>query len=300
MSEPLFHPQCLWPLGAELGEGPVWMAEAGRLWFVDILGQQVHGCAADGSQRQSWPMPQRVGFVLPLAGASGGSGDFVVGLQGGLKRFSPTSSLLSPMLDVERHLPHNRINDGHVDPQGRLWFGTMHVDAALPTGTLYRLSPMGTLVPSDGPYACTNGPAFSPDGRTLYHTDTMNGRVFAFDVAEGGSLSGKRLLLQLQDGYPDGTAVDAEGHLWISLFAGGRIERYTPQGRRVQTLPMPCSNITKLAFGGADLRTAYVTTARTGLDAQQLAEQPLAGGLFSFRVDTPGLPQHAIREGVMP
>lgn len=297
MTSPLFHPECLWPLGAQLGEGPVWIAGTGQLWFVDILGQQVHRCAADGSDRQSWPLPQRVGFVLPLAGDSG---DFVVGLQSGLQRFSPANGKLRPLLDVERHQPHNRLNDGHVDAQGRLWFGTMHMDAAQPTGTLYRLSSLGTLVPCDGPYACTNGPAFSPDGRTLYHTDTMQGRVFAFDVGDGGSLSGKRLLLQVQDGYPDGTAVDAEGHLWVSLFAGGRIERYTPQGRRVQTIPMPCSNVTKLAFGGADLCTAFVTTAATGLSAQQLAEQPLAGGLFSFRVDTPGLPQHAITEGLLP
>ena len=297
MTSALFKPECLWPLGAELGEGPLWMAEAGQLWFVDILGRQVHRCAADGEDRRSWAMPQRVGFVLPLAA---GSGEFVVGLQGGLQRFKPATGELTPLLDVERHQPHNRINDGHVDASGRLWFGTMHLDAAQPTGTLYRLSALGTLMPSDGPYACTNGPAFSPDGRTLYHTDTMRGQVFAFDVGDSGNLSAKRLLLQVQDGYPDGTAVDAEGHLWIALFGGGRIERYTPQGRRVQTLPMPCSNITKLAFGGADLHTAFVTTARNGLDARQQAEQPLAGGLFSFRVDTPGLPQHAITEGIKP
>jgi xylono-1,5-lactonase len=178
-----------------------------------------------------------------------------------------------------------------------MWKGTMHVNVAQPTGTLYRVAAGGVLSAQDGPYACTNGPALSPDGRVLYHTDTMQQKVYAFDVSATGGLSGKRLFAAFSQGYPDGMAVDAEGHVWIALYAGRRIERYTAQSHLVQTVALPCDNVTKLAFGGSDLRTAFVTTARAGLNAEQLAAQPQAGGLFRFRVDTPGLPQHAITEG---
>ncbi|MBC7942869.1 MAG: SMP-30/gluconolactonase/LRE family protein [Chitinophagaceae bacterium] len=289
-------PQCIWALGAELGEGPLWMADSQQLYFVDILGKQVYRCAGDGGQRQSWPMPRRVGFILPMAD----SDDMVVGLQGSLQRFNPRTGELQHLLDVAPERAELRINDGHVDAQGRLWFGTMHMDCDLPIGHLYRVSATGALLPQDGPYVCTNGPAQSPDGRALYHTDTMQQAVWAFDVADDGALSGKRLFASFKNGYPDGTAVDAEGHVWIALFAGGRIERYTPQGQLVQTVPFPCSNVTKLAFGGPDLRTAFATTARTGLSPQERAAQPLAGGLFSFRVDTPGLLQHHVSEGFAP
>jgi xylono-1,5-lactonase len=286
-------PECIWPLAAQLGEGPVWMADSASVYFVDILSQQVHRCAADGTQRQSWPVTHYVGFVLPLAG----SGDFVLGLQGSLARFDPRSGSLKRLLDVEPDQPLNRSNDGHVDARGRLWFGTMPLAVDKPTGRLYRVSPQGRLLPQDGPYACTNGPAFSPDGRVIYHTDTMQRVVHAFDVADDGSLSRKRVFATIRQGHPDGSAVDAAGDVWISLYGGGRIERYTAQGRLVQSIALPCPNATKLAFGGGDLRTAFITTARAGMNAQQLKEQPLAGGLFSFRVDTPGLPQHAISEG---
>jgi xylono-1,5-lactonase len=289
--------ECIWPLGAQLGEGALWMAGKAEVWFVDIIGQQVHRCAADGTQRQSWPMPRVVGFVLPLATIGG---DSVVGLQGGLQRFSPATGQLRPWLDVEADLPDNRINDGFVDARGRLWFGTMHVRVAQPTGWLYRVGPGGKLLPQDGPYRCTNGPACSPDGRVMYHNDTMAQKTYAFDVTAAGQLSGKRLFASFTQGFPDGMAVDAEGHVWIALFGGGRIDRFTAQGELVQTVPFPCSNVTKLAFGGTDLRTAFATTAATGLNVQQRTEQPLAGGLFSFRVETPGLPQHAIVEGTKP
>jgi D-xylonolactonase len=290
-------PECIWPVAAELGEGALWQPGKNEVWFVDILGQRVHRCDAQGGQRQTWAMPRMVGFVLPLATIGA---DFIVGLQGTLQRFNPASGQLTHLLDVEANKPDNRINDGHVDAQGRLWFGTMHVRVAQPTGTLYRVAPGGVLSAQDGPYACTNGPADSPDGRVLYHTDTMQQRVYAFDVSASGELSGKRLFASFSQGYPDGMAVDAEGHVWIALYAGRRIERYTAQGRLVQTVALPCDNVTKLAFGGSDLRTAFITTARSGLNEAQLTAQPLAGGLFSFQVDTPGLPQHAIREGFTP
>jgi D-xylonolactonase len=284
--------ECIWPLGAQLAEGPVWSAAEQCLYFVDIKGHKIHRCKADGSDQRSWDAPQAIGFLQPLA-----NGDFVVGLKDGLYRFSPDTGAFAQMLMVETDLPGNRLNDANVDARGQLWFGTMDDAEEAASGCLYRVNSNADLLAMDPGYVITNGPATSPDGRTFYHTDTLNQSIYAFDLSEQGALSGKRLFIKISNGYPDGTAVDSAGHLWVALFAGGRIERYNDQGVLVETIPMPCANVTKLAFGGADLRTAFVTTAWKGLSKQERECQPLAGGIFTFRVDTPGLPQHAITEG---
>jgi sugar lactone lactonase YvrE len=286
------EPVCLWEAGATLGEGALWHAPSESVYFVDIKGRCVHRCAPDGSRRRVWIAPRQVGFIVPAE-----DGGFVCGLQGGLYRFDERVGDFAPLLDVEPDMPANRINDGYVDAQGRLWFGTMDDGEAQPTGSLYRVGPDGVPVAADRDYIITNGPATSPDGRTLYHTDTLGKKTYAFDVQPDGSLSSKRLFASYshKEGYPDGMAVDAEGFVWIAFFGGWRIDRYSPRGELVSTVRFPCSNITKLAFGGPDLRTVYVTTARKGLSVDELQQQPLAGGLFTFRSDVAGLPGNAFR-----
>jgi sugar lactone lactonase YvrE len=190
---------------------------------------------------------------------------------------------------VEPAYPANRLNDGAVDQRGRLWFGSMDDDEQKPSGMLYRFD-RGCLTAMDSDYVITNGPAFSPDGRILYHTDTLARRIYAFDLREDGSLADKRVFVEIEEGagYPDGPVVDQEGCLWTGLFGGWGARRYTPRGRLLQTIGFPVANVTKLAFGGVDLTTVYATTARKGLDAAALGSQPLAGGLFRFQADTPG------------
>lgn len=280
------EPECIWDVGAHLGEGALWDAATRSVWFVDIKGRRIHRCGADGGARSSWDAPGQPGFVVPTA-----EGGLVCALEDGLYYFDAASGSFAPLRKVEDDLPGNRFNDGHVDAGGNLWFGSMDDGQVQASGALYRLGRDGRLTRPDAGYMITNGPAISPDGRTLYHTDTPLRRVYAFALREDGSLADQRVFLQLPEGSrPDGMAVDSEGHLWIALFGAGRIERYTAAGRRVESVQFPCSNITKLAFGGDDLRTAYVTTAWKGLTPAQRAEQPLAGGLFAFRVETPGQP----------
>lgn len=282
-------PECIWDVGAQLGEGALWHAPTRSVWLVDIKGRRIHACDAAGGSRRSWDAPGQPGFVVPAA-----DGGMVCALEDGLYRFDPAGGTFSPLLAVECELPGNRFNDGHVDFGGNLWFGSMDDGQVQPSGALYRLGRDGVPARADAGYVITNGPAISPDGKTLYHTDTPLRRVYAFDLRDDGTLANRRVFLQLPEGSrPDGMAVDSAGELWIALFGGGRIERYTPDGRCVDTVRFPCSNITKLAFGGGDLRTAYVTTAWKGLSPAQRAEQPLAGGLFAFRVETPGQPHHA-------
>nr|WP_315250450.1 SMP-30/gluconolactonase/LRE family protein [uncultured Duganella sp.] len=284
----LYQPECIWPLAATLAEGPVWHAEDKALYFVDIKQRAIHRCGEDGGRRQSWTVPDEVGFALPMHG-----GDFVVGLPGRIERFSFETGALTTIQELEADIPGNRLNDGYVDRHGALWFGSMDNAEVAPSGSLFRHSASEGLQHKDGGYVITNGPSVSPDGRTFYHTDTLEKTIYAFDIDEAGALSNKRVLVKIAgSGYPDGTAVDADGVLWVGLFAGARIERYSPAGELLDSIPMPCSNITKVTFGGADLRTVFVTTARKGLTAEELSREPQAGGIFSFRVASPGQLQH--------
>jgi xylono-1,5-lactonase len=184
-----------------------------------------------------------------------------------------------------------------VDAAGRLWFGSMHDGESAPTGALHRLGAGATPLRQDAGYCISNGPALSLDGGTLYHTDTLQRLIYAFDVSADGTLSRRRVLIRIaeQDGYPDGTTVDSQGDLWVALWGGWGVQQYSPQGVARQRLRLPCAHVTKAAFGGADLCTLYITTARKGLTPKQLAAQPLAGALFAARVGTPGLATHAVQ-----
>ncbi len=178
-----------------------------------------------------------------------------------------------------------------MDAEGRLWFGSMDDAEVEPTGRLYRLEPGPVAAPQDAGYVITNGPAFSPDRQTVYHTDTLARTIYAFDMDGDGRLGPRRVFAVTaeDEGYPDGPAVDAEGCLWTGLYGGWGLNRYTPSGALLQHVPFPCANVTKPAFGGEDYRTLYATTACKGLTPEALEDQPLAGGLFALRVPTPGL-----------
>jgi sugar lactone lactonase YvrE len=283
-------PVSLWDVGATLGEGVVWDAARACIWFVDIKGRRIHSCAPDGSGRRSWDAPGQVSFIVPAS-----DGGMVCSLDDGLYRFVKADGSFVPLASVEADQPGNRFNDGHVDQHGRLWFGSMDDAEEKPTGALYRFDG-GSVARMDEGYVITNGPALSPDGRTLYHTDTLEKCVYAFDIGAGGALSNKRLFVRIEGGgYPDGMAVDALGCVWVATFGGWRIDRYGADGVKLGQVDFPCANITKLAFGGPDLRTVYATSARKGLSSAELAAQPLAGALFTFRSETPGLPQQALR-----
>jgi sugar lactone lactonase YvrE len=228
-----------------------------------------------------------VGFLAPLE-----NGHFIAGAKTGLYDFDPGSSDFTLIRAVEPDRPSNRLNDGAVDSSGRLWFGSMDDGQSLPSGMLYRYY-RGSLAPMDSGYVITNGPAFSPDGAILYHTDTLEKRIYAFDLREDGSLANKRIFVTIEEGagYPDGPVVDSEGCLWTGLFGGWAARRYSPAGRLQESVAFPVANVTKLGFGGPDLTTVYATTARKGLDANALTAQPLAGGLFRFEARVPGQPQ---------
>lgn len=286
------RPQSVWELGAELGEGPIWVDRDRALWFVDIKKQEIHRFDPANGARHSWTAPEQVGFVLPAE-----RGGFVVGLQSGLHHFDETSGIFSLIVEVDADIPTNRLNDGVVDPQGRLWFGTMDNGERDKSGAFYCFADGRLTRTHIDAIAITNGPAVSPDGQLLYVVDTLRGTIEVADIGRDGSLGERRRFVRIDPagGHPDGPTIDSEGCLWISLYAGWEARRYSPAGELLERVRFPVANITKLAFGGDDLRTAYATTARQLLSAEVIAKQPRIGDLFAFRVAVPGLPSPLIR-----
>lgn len=285
-------PEVAWNLAAELGEGPVWVERDRALWFVDIKKHQVHRFDPSDGRRASWTAPEQVGFIFPAE-----RGGFVAGLQSGLYHFDEDSGVFDPIVAIETDKPNNRLNDGVVDPSGRLWFGTMDNQERAKSGAFYCFDRGKVRQTAIDGIAITNGPAVSPDGRLLYFVDTLKGTIGCADIAADGSLGTPRSFVRIdpKDGHPDGPTIDSEGCLWISLYAGWEARSYSPQGDLIESIRFPVANITKLAFGGKDLRTAFATTARQLLKPEEIAKQPQIGDLFEFRVDVPGVPCPLVR-----
>ena len=281
------EPESVCAVGATLGEGPVWVGRDRALWFVDIKQKRLHRFDPAADRLRSFDAPAQIGWVLPAE-----DGSMIAGLQGGLHRFDPDSGTFSLIVEVEEFLPGNRLNDAVTDPDGRIWFGSMDDAEKQMTGE-YHLFDRGKVRPAGLlPVCITNGPAISPDGRILYHVDTLGGVVQASDIGADGQLGPSRLIARILpgEGHPDGPTVDAEGCVWIGLFGGWQARRYSPQGELLETVRFPVANVTKLAFGGDDLRTVYATTARLHLKPGELDRQPEAGNLFRFRADVEGVP----------
>ena len=281
------EPQSVLSLGATLGEGPVWVARDAALWFVDIKEHRIHRFDPALDTGRSWTAPAQVGWVLPTDDDL-----FAVGLQTGVHRFDPADGSFTLLHAPEAHLPGNRQNDACVAPDGAIWFGSMDDAENAPSGRFYRAHKGECKETGLPPVCITNGPALSPDGRILYHTDTLGKRIWRTMLSPEGAVGETGLFVEIEDGagYPDGPTVDAEGCVWTGLFGGWAVRRYDPAGKLMREIRFPVANITKIAFGGEGLATAYATTARKGLDMTALTEQPLAGDLFAFDPGVAGLP----------
>lgn len=279
-----------------LGESPMWLPDEGRLVWVDIPGRALHDWRMADGRHRHWVLPTEPGCVAPLPG-----GALLLAARDGLWRFDRDSGqreqLAAPPYDTARE----RFNDGKADPQGRLWVGTIWEPRDGPKAALYRWQ-RGTLERVAGGATVSNGLAWSPDGRTLYWSDTKTHVVRAFDFdGSDGSLSREREFarfapkpadgsLQGYGGRPDGAAVDSEGAYWTAMMEGQRLLRLAPDGRVLQDLPLPVRCPTMPCFGGPDLRTLFVTTACENRPAAERAEQPWAGCVLMTRVAVPGLP----------
>ena len=279
--------QCIDKAQASLGEGPTWVAAEQALYWVDIHGATIHRFDPLTQDRRTFPAPCRIGSLVPRA-----AGGFAGGCEQGFFRVDGGFANFEIVLDPEPDLPGNRFNDGKVDPFGRLWAGTMDDAEENASGTLYRLDPDWRCTSVDSGYKVPNGPAFSPDGRTMYHADSALRTLYRFGLTPQGEVAGRSILTRFgpDDGHPDGMTTDSDACLWIAFWDGWCVRQLSPDGDVLRMIDMPVQRPTSCAFGGTQLDTLFVTSARAGLDSTALAGQPDAGGLFSIAGLATGLP----------
>jgi sugar lactone lactonase YvrE len=269
---------------AQIGEGPVWDARSQRLYWVDIVGQQLHVFNPADGTNTTHTCPDIVTSVSPRAG-----GGVLLTLRRSFALFDEKTGQFDTIADVEADMPGNRFNDGKTDRRGRHWAGTMgDVDWNHPIGNLYRFGADRKPVRVAEKICCSNGIAWSPDDRTMYFCESFAYVIHAYDFdAVSGAIENRRTFATVDAvSFPDGITVDAEGFLWCAQPVFGRIVRYDPAGRIERIIELPVSRGTSLMFGGPDLSTLYITTMRTTLSEQQLSEEPLAGSLLAI---TPGV-----------
>ncbi|MGO4706254.1 SMP-30/gluconolactonase/LRE family protein [Microvirga sp. 2MCAF38] len=285
MSSPTIHPHMphvAVPSACVLGEGALWDHRTGTLYWVDIKNPGIWHYQPETGKHGRVDAPERVGFVALTTDT-----DMVVaGFKSGLYRLHLWGGQTQPLAAPEPDKPGNRINDGHVGPDGCIYFGTMDDSEESPSGAFWRWDGRKLTRLRDG-IVITNGPAFSPDGKTFYGIDTLGKTIYAHDV-QNGVLGSGRVFVHFEDGWgnPDGMCVDAEGHVWACHWGGSRITRFRPDGSIERILPVPTAQVTKCAFGGPDLTTLYITTAGIGHDP---TIDPMAGHLFAVETGIKGL-----------
>lgn len=268
------------------GEAPFWDERTGTLWWIDIQGQRLLGFSPETGHQQVYNLPSMPGLI-----AARDQG-LAVGLEDGVYGFDPIHGLGARLVPVEAEDPRTRINDGKVDREGRLWFGTMDkTGSGEPIGSLYRLNQDGMLSARRSGVAVPNAIAFAPDGKTFYFTDSRTRVVEAMRYArDSGEPSDPEILVRYSEAEsPDGACIDAEGAIWIAVVNGHRLERRLPDGTLDTIVELPVSRPTMPMLGGSDGRTLFITSQRRFLSAEQLKAEPLAGDLLAVRVDVPGL-----------
>jgi len=269
-----------------LGETPVWCADEQALYWVDVRRPAVHRCDTRTAKVATWAMPELVGSLALCV-----NGDVLVALRSSVRRFNPATEKLELVAAPESGNPQMRLNDGRVDRRGRFWVGSMNDVTRGPEGTLYRLDGSGGCVPMLGEIFVPNSLAWSPDSRTMYFAGPDLRTVFAYDFEpESGTMSNRRVFAEYAaPAFPDGATVDADGYLWCAAYEGWRITRYAPDGRIDRVIEVPVQCPTAVTFGGSDMMTLFVTTARQRIAEEALAKQPLAGAVLALDVGIAGI-----------
>ncbi|MBB36923.1 MAG: gluconolactonase [Hirschia sp.] len=298
--------RCLWEAKAILGESTVWDERDGCVYWVDIEAPGIHWFEIATGRRQSWVAPEWISAIAPRA-----SGGFIASCASGIAHVDPHKQIFAPFLQPIPNPAKARLNDGVTDAKGRYWTGscdcaqwddsttaedkesTLGNFDTRNTGELYRIDINGTASTEERDMVTANGPAFSPDGKTAYVNDSMPLVSWAYDVADDGSLSNRRdfLTFKPEDGYPDGMAVDVEGHIWMAFYESDKLRRFAPDGSLTEERHLPVMRGLRPAFGGDDFSRLFLITGSQGYDEARFSREPLAGGLFEILdIAVPGVP----------
>jgi sugar lactone lactonase YvrE len=285
--------RCVLRWEAIVGESPVWHRQEQCLYWIDIQGKHIHRFDPASGRNETFDLPEIVTSIALRA-----AGGLVLTLKKDFASFDPATSKLERLAAVECDIPNNRFNDGKCDPQGRFWAGSMDaVHWSAPAGRLFRLDANKSVTIMQTDVICSNGSGWSPDERTMYYTESFRYAVFAFDFdGSDGAIANRRTFASIdknEGGFPDGMTVDADGFVWSNVVGLGEIHRYDPRGKLERIVKLPVPRATDCTFGGPDLKTLYVTSARETLTPGQLAAAPLSGSLFALACDVRGLPAHS-------
>ncbi len=289
---------------AELAECPLWSVAEQCLYWIDITGRRLHRYDPATGLDRVWWVPCEPGCIALAHG-----GGLVAALRDGFYRFYPEQSRFHKLADAPYDTADMRFNDGRCDASGRFWAGAMYQPRTSEQAAMFCLEGgmvcLGWGPEEDLGVKVSNGLAFAADGRSLFQSDTPNHVIyrFGFDMATGHV--GERSVFArlpakgeqaLYGGRPDGAAIDTEGCYWSAQYEGGRVLRFSPQGEIIGVVHVPVMRPTMIAFGGADLRTLYITSAREGAADEELARQPQAGGIFAVRLEVAGRPEPLYRD----
>lgn len=297
----------------QLGESPFWHPGERLLYWVDIPGRRLRRIDPDGGAVESWPMPMEPGCIAPAT-----SGGLVIALRDGIYRASSWGGALSVVARFNHDPATTRFNDGKADPAGRFWAGTMYEPRDARKAELYSIDMRESMLEDGRPRievkahnaVIANGLAWSPDARTVYWSDTANHVISAWDWnAHSNAMHGHRIFHAFSPkpqgwkpgdagyaGRPDGAAVDAQGNYWCAMFEGQRLLKLSPSGQILQDIPLPVRCPTMPCFGGDDLHTLFVTSARYNRPAEELQAMPQSGCVIATRVDVPGLPVNFVSD----
>jgi sugar lactone lactonase YvrE len=271
-----------------LGEGPAWHEGQQRLYWVDIKKMQVHCFEPRTNNHLVWSVGKKVGAVVPAT-----NGNLILALQGEIAELDIISGTVTTLKELESHIPENRCNDGKCDAAGRFWIGTMNNSCKPCEGSLYCIDRALNVNSVLTELSVSNGMGWSLNGNQMYFIDTADHNVKRFDFhRDEVTLRNEQVILRFEDTdeSPDGMCVDSEGMLWIAFWCGKRVGRYDPvSGKQLAEIEVPALNVTSCCFGGDDLATLYITTAREELSASQLEDYPLSGSLFSCKPGVKGL-----------
>lgn len=272
-----------------LGESPMWHAGQQALYWIDWYGPTLHSMTWGSAAIRSWTIPD-TSMIGSFTFARGGR--LVLAVDSGLVLFDPGTGACTAFADPNERREGVLYNDSKLDRFGRLWLGTFDVGETEPRGLIYCVTADGAWSVGDGGYAVCNGPAFSPDGQTMYFSDSAGRRILAYDVERNTRvLRGRRVFAQFTEaeGLPDGLTVDAEGGVWCAQYGGGRVSRFAPDGKLLQSIALPCPIVTAPAFGGPGLSTLFVTSGWSPGIARAEDETGPGGAVFALETGIRGL-----------
>ncbi|MBM1105199.1 SMP-30/gluconolactonase/LRE family protein [Aurantibacter crassamenti] len=272
-----------------LGEGPVWDFQKLLLYWVDIEGYKLHQYNPSTEKINHWVFKEMIGAAVPKK-----NGQLLLAMEKGLASFDPGSKELTKHGVLENSNPNIRFNDGKVGPKGNFWVGTMDKNCAPNAGNFYHISQNFEVTKKIPNTSVSNGLAWSSDNKTLYYIDSPSFKFQTFDFnIENNTITNEKTVINVPEefGSPDGMSIDEEGMLWVAHWGGNCIRRWNPKtGEILLKIDVDAPHVTSCCFGGPDLKTLYITTARSGLSESQLKKFPLSGGLFTYQTKVKGTP----------